>query len=161
MPHSWLRVVYTPPTCIMIRLPVVSQYFCGSIRVGGRRKTLPHFGADCKMRHCQMFRSSESKRHLCVVIFRRVPSARKSSIAHDGVPRGSSERRHMLDLALLFMGSLHKCHFRAGAKGSSEGTPRYTSNCLPSFSMCSLVEKEVFVYLTENSHFQDEGKSGF
>ena len=68
--------------------------------------------------------SSESKRHLCVVSFRRVPSARKkrNSIAHQGVPRGGSEKRHLFGLTLLCIGSLNKCHLRAGAKGSSEGT---------------------------------------
>ena len=36
MPSLWQKVVYTPPICITIRLPFVSRYFCGSIRVRGR-----------------------------------------------------------------------------------------------------------------------------
>ena len=39
MPSSWQRVVYTPPICITIRLPFVSQYFSRSIRVRGRWDT--------------------------------------------------------------------------------------------------------------------------
>ena len=39
MPSSWQKVVYTPPICITIRLPFVSRYFCGSIRVRGRWNT--------------------------------------------------------------------------------------------------------------------------
>ena len=38
-PSSWQKVVYTPPICITIRLPFVSRYFCGSIRVRGRWNT--------------------------------------------------------------------------------------------------------------------------
>ena len=39
MPSLWQKVVYTPPICITIRLPFVSRYFCGSIRVRGRWNT--------------------------------------------------------------------------------------------------------------------------
>ena len=39
MPSLWQKVVYTPPICITIRLPFVSRYFCGSIRVRGRWDT--------------------------------------------------------------------------------------------------------------------------
>ena len=39
MPPSWQKVVYTPPICIAIRLPFLSQDFCGSIRVRGRGNT--------------------------------------------------------------------------------------------------------------------------
>ena len=39
MPCLWQNVVYTPPICITIRLPFVSRYFCGSIRVRGRWDT--------------------------------------------------------------------------------------------------------------------------
>ena len=39
MPSLWQKVVYTPPICITIRLPFVSRYFCGSIRVRGRWAT--------------------------------------------------------------------------------------------------------------------------
>ena len=39
MPSVWQKVVYTPPICITIRLPFVSRYFCGSIRVRGRWDT--------------------------------------------------------------------------------------------------------------------------
>ena len=39
MPSSWQKVLYIPPICITIRLPCVSRYFCGSIRVRGRWKT--------------------------------------------------------------------------------------------------------------------------
>ena len=77
---------------------------------------------------CEVIFSSESECHPRAIIFRRVPSGRKkrNAIVHNGVPRGSSEKRHFFDLVLLCMGSLHKCHIRAGAKGSFEGTPRYT-----------------------------------
>ena len=59
------------------------------------------------------------------------PPVRKPTnlIADKVVPRGSSEKRHLFGLALvvlLCMGSLNKCNLRAGAKESSEGTPRYT-----------------------------------
>ena len=33
MPSSWQKVAYTPPNCITIRLPFVSQCFCRRIRV--------------------------------------------------------------------------------------------------------------------------------
>ena len=46
----------------------------------------------------------------------------RNSIADRGVPRGSSEKRHLFGLVLLCMGSLNKCHLRAGAKRSCEGT---------------------------------------
>ena len=36
MPTSWQKVAHTPPICITIRLPCVSQCFCRSIRVKGR-----------------------------------------------------------------------------------------------------------------------------
>ena len=39
MPFSWQKVVYTPPIYITIRLPLVSRYFCRSIRVRGRWNT--------------------------------------------------------------------------------------------------------------------------
>ena len=39
MPSLGEKVVYTPPICITIRLPFVSRYFCGSIRVRGRWDT--------------------------------------------------------------------------------------------------------------------------
>ena len=39
MPSLWQKVVYTTPICITIRLPFVSRYFCGSIRVRGRWDT--------------------------------------------------------------------------------------------------------------------------
>ena len=63
--------------------------------------------------------SSESKCHLRVVIFRRGPSARKkrNSIAHEGVPRGSSEKRRLFDLVLLCRGSLQQVSFSCGCEG--------------------------------------------
>ena len=77
--------------------------------------------------------SSESKCHLRVVTFRRVPPLHERK----GIPlptrsfRGALQKNDAcFDLVLPCMGSLHKCHFRAGAKGGSEGTPRYTQNCL-------------------------------
>ena len=39
MPSSGQKLVYTPPICITIRPPYVSQYFCRSIRVRNRWKT--------------------------------------------------------------------------------------------------------------------------
>ena len=45
MPSPWQKVVYTPPICITIRLPFVSRYFCGSIRVRGRWDTPKPFPA--------------------------------------------------------------------------------------------------------------------
>ena len=39
MHSSWLKVVCTPPICITIRLPFVSQYLCRSLRVRGRWST--------------------------------------------------------------------------------------------------------------------------
>ena len=47
MPPSWQKVVYTPPTCITIRLPFVSRYFCRSIRVRGRESTPKKSHCDC------------------------------------------------------------------------------------------------------------------
>ena len=45
-----------------------------------------------------------------------------------GFPRGSEQKNDTcFDVVLLCMRSLHKCHDpHSGAKGSSEGTPRYT-----------------------------------
>ena len=42
MPSSWLKVVYTPPICITVRLPSVSRCFCRSSSVR-RRWNTSHF----------------------------------------------------------------------------------------------------------------------
>ena len=39
MPSPWQKVVCTPPIRITIQLPLVSRYFCRSIRVRGRWNT--------------------------------------------------------------------------------------------------------------------------
>ena len=48
---------------------------------------------------------------------------KNNSIANNGVARVSSEKRHLCDLVLLFMGSLHKYHFRVGVKEVPRGLP--------------------------------------
>ena len=53
----WQKVAYTPPSCIKIRLPFVSQYFCRSIRVRGpwntpqRNAVFPWFPQNYGMCH--------------------------------------------------------------------------------------------------------------
>ena len=60
MPSLWQKVVYTPPICITIRLPFVSRYFCGSIRVRGRWDT-PNF---CPILTSAELTISKHKHHL-------------------------------------------------------------------------------------------------
>ena len=39
MTSSWQKVIFSPPICTTVRLPLVLRYFCGSIRVRGRWNT--------------------------------------------------------------------------------------------------------------------------